>query len=186
MHQLRFPALSLASPPGHLRRLRHLRHLARRFVGALLADSRPVLDDAVVESVLNPGELALWRRMSRADRAHASDVAARVVDQVGPVEAAALLPAALLHDVGKIESGLETWARAGATVVAGALGRERASVGDGRVARYLRHPAIGSALLELARSDPLTVAWAAEHHRPPERWSVDRYAGETLKAADDD
>ena len=46
---------------------------------------------------------------------------------------------------------------------------------------------LGGDLLELAGSDPLTVAWAREHHRP--RVRVDRRPGRSataLKAADDD
>ena len=53
--------------------------------------------------------------------------------------------------------------------------------------RYLRHPELGADLLELAGSDPLTVAWAREHHLPAER--VDRRrptSADALKAADDD
>lgn len=130
--------------------------------------------------------MALWRRMSRADQAHAAAVAARVVEQLGPVEARPLLPAALLHDVGKVDSGLGTWARAGATIVSGVWGWERASKGDGRMARYLRHAEIGARLLEDAGADPLTVTWATEHHLPPERWTLDRAAADALKSADDD
>ena len=44
-----------------------------------------------------------------------------------------------------------------------------------RVGLYLQHDQIGGDLLELAGSDPLTVAWTREHHRPSVR--VDRRAG---------
>lgn len=147
-----------------------LRHLARRFAGSF---SRRPADDAWAESHLNAGERALWRRMPLADRRHAVGVAHAVPPEV--------IPAALLHDVGKIESGLGPFARAGATVV----GFVRRDVG-GRVGRYLRHDAIGAQLLRDSGSDGLTVAWAAEHHLPPERWTVPRHLGDALKAADDD
>ena len=34
--------------------------------------------------------------------------------------------------------------------------------------------------------NPLTVAWAREHHRPPDQWTVPAAVGAVLKAADDD
>jgi hypothetical protein len=55
-----------------------------------------------------------------------------------------------------------------------------------RIGLYLSHDRVGAHLLEDAGSDPFTVAWAAEHHRPPERWSVDARVGAALKVADDD
>ncbi|HJR24978.1 MAG TPA: hypothetical protein VJ804_05860, partial [Acidimicrobiales bacterium] len=97
-----------------------------------------------------------------------------------------VLAAALLHDVGKTRVGLRTPGRVVATLVGMARGRERTAAGEGRIARYLRHDAIGAALLEEAGSDPLTVAWTREHHLPPDRWSVPRALGDALKAADDD
>ena len=50
----------------------------------------------------------------------------------------------------------------------------------------MEHPRLGADLLGMAGSAPLTVAWAAEHHLPPEDWTVPRPIGEALKAADDD
>ena len=55
-----------------------------------------------------------------------------------------------------------------------------------RVGLYLHHPEIGADMLELAGSDPLTVAWAEEHHRPPDQWTIDAVVAATLHAADDD
>ena len=40
--------------------------------------------------------------------------------------------------------------------------------------------------LELAGSDPLTTAWAREHHRPAADWTVAPDIAAALKAADDD
>ena len=56
----------------------------------------------------------------------------------------------------------------------------------GRIGLYLRHPEEGAALLSEAGSDLLTVAWATEHHRSPDRWTVDRRLADVLHAADDD
>ena len=151
-----------------------LLHLARRFFGSLRPGGPAPADEAWARAQLSGGELALWARMSAPDRRHAVGVARAV-----PVE---LAPAALLHDVGKVVSGLGTFARSGATVL-GWFGRER---WHGRVGDYLHHDALGAALLRDAGASDLTVAWAAEHHLPPDRWTVPRDAGAVLKAADDD
>ncbi|HEX2849287.1 MAG TPA: HD domain-containing protein [Acidimicrobiales bacterium] len=124
--------------------------------------------------------------MSGADRRHAVAVARDVRGRLGSGAATPpVLAAALLHDVGKIEAGLGTLARVPATL-AGLLARDRLVRGNGRVSRYLRHDAAGAALLEGAGADRLVVAWAREHHLPPDRWSVPREVGDVLKAADDD
>ena len=141
---------------------------------------------------MTPGETGLWRRMSAADRRHAVVVARRVDATLGPAASRAVLAAALLHDVGKIESGFGPVRRAAATV-AGMVGghaaaqrwrRRRGPVG--RVGRYLCHDEIGAGMLAEAGSDALTIAWAREHHLPPERWTVAAEVGTALKAADDD
>ena len=153
-------------------------HLARRVVGSLRPGGPSPEDDAWAQGVLGPGERALWARMSRPDRRHAVGVARRMGDAARPV-----LAAALLHDVGKVESGLGTFARVGATIAGVAGGRDRWS---GRLGDYLRHDEIGARLLTDAGSDALTVAWAREHHLPPARWTVPPGVGAALKAADDD
>ena len=73
---------------------------------------------------------------------------------------------ALLHDVGKVEAGLGTFARVAATVV-GPRGR--------RFRLYHDHEAIGARLAEAAGADPVTVA-LIEGHGP---------AAADLRAADD-
>ena len=96
------------------------------------------------------------------------------------------MAAALLHDVGKLDSALGTFARAAATVWAGARGRKRVASGRGVVARYLRHDEIGGDLLERAQADGLTTAWARQHHQPETSWTVPAHIGRALKDADDD
>jgi hypothetical protein len=54
------------------------------------------------------------------------------------------------------------------------------------VGLYLRHPELGAEMLELAGSDPLTVAWTAEHHLPSDRWTVDERWATALDRADND
>ena len=106
-----------------------------------------------------------------------------MVEQLGARTERAVVAAALLHDVGKIESGFGPFRRAAATVLGKVRGRTHA---DGRIGAYLRHDELGAALLREAGSAPLTIAWAAEHHRPPAQWSVPAAIGHALKEADDD
>jgi hypothetical protein len=130
--------------------------------------------------------------MSRADRRHAVGVARRAAAALGDRADRPVVAAALLHDVGKVEAGLGTYGRVVATLAAMAAGRETAgmwSEGRGftrRVGLYLRHPDIGADLLALAGSDPVTVAWAREHHLPADRWTLPADVAAALHAADDD
>ncbi len=104
----------------------------------------------------------------------------------------AVVAAALLHDVGKVEAGIGPGRRAVATVVALAVGYERVrawrvrSGVRGRFGRYLSHDTIGADLLRQVGSDGLTIRWAREHHLPPAQWSVPPAVGTALKSADDD
>ncbi len=167
-------------------RVRVLGHLARRFLGSLSSRPPAAADEVWALGWLAPGEQALWRRMSAPDRRHAVDVARRVVEVTGPGVDRWVVAAALLHDCGKLDSGLGTFARVAATVWSAVRGRPYATKGNGRVARYLRHDVIGAGLLTAAASDPRTAAWAAEHHRPREAWSVPAEFGDLLKVSDDD
>ena len=161
-------------------------HLVRRFFGSLRPGGPGKAAEAWVAERLLPGELELWRSMSRPDRRHAHGVARRVERALGEEATRPVLAAALLHDVGKTRVGLRTPGRVLATLVGMARGHERAAQGDGRIARYLRHDVIGADLLAAAGSDPVTVAWTREHHLPREQWTVPQPAADALKAADDD
>jgi hypothetical protein len=170
----------------------NLGHLTRRFFGSLRPGGPSPADEAWALHRLTPGEAGLWRRMSAPDRRHAVAVAHRVDAALGAAATRPVLAAALLHDVGKIESGLGPVRRAVATV-AGMVGGHDAAQhwrtrrgAVGRVGRYLCHDEIGADLLAAAGSDALTVAWAREHHLPAGRWTVGSEAGSALKAADDD
>jgi hypothetical protein len=185
-------------------------HLAGRFFGSLRPGGPPSKDARWAWAQLGPGERELWKRMSGPDRRHAIGVARDAIALIdagghGPAPQP-VVAAALLHDVGKIESGLGTWARAGVTLIAMGVGRPRvagwsdADQAEGgppgpprgrrhrRVAagRYVTHDRIGARLLDTAGSDPLTVAWAGEHHRPDSSWTVPRPFADALKAADGD
>jgi hypothetical protein len=167
-------------------------HLIRRFVGSLRPGGPGAEAEQWVASVLTPGEHELWRQMSRPDRRHAHRVGREVERALGHEATPPILAAALLHDVGKIDAGLGTYGRVIATVSAAVAGREMAPAWATRtgftrkVGLYLLHPQIGGDLLELAGSDPLTVAWAREHHRPEGEWTVPAEIGRVLKACDDD
>lgn len=171
--------------------MRELWHLITRFLGSLSPRALDPADAAWANERLLPGERVLWERMSRADRKHAAGVA-REVDRTLDGAPRPVVAAALLHDVGKIEAGIGTFARAAVTALAVVIGRDRLGrrAGrrgvTGRIGTYLRHDAVGADLLRRAGSDPLTVAWAREHHRPAERWTVPESVGRALAAADDD
>ena len=68
----------------------------------------------------------MWRRMSGPDRRHAVAVARRVDDRLRGANRP-VLAAALLHDVGKVDSGLGTPVRVVATL-AGVVGGDRVFV----------------------------------------------------------
>lgn len=166
-------------------------HLIRRFVGSLWPAGPSTADAAWAEDRLLPGERDLWRRMSRADRRHAVAVAREVERRLGSPPRP-VLAAALLHDVGKLVSGLGTYGRVVATLSGAAAGRETASQWSAsrgftrRVGLYLQHPDLGADLLRLAGSDDLTIEWARQHHLPADGWTVDPVYAEALAAADDD
>jgi len=174
-------------------------HLAGRFFGSLSPRRPAAADEAWALSHLLDGEQQLYRRMSAADQRHAISVARRTVELLGSdahEPDRAVIASALLHDVGKVASDLGPVARATVTVFAIAFGRQRIIESGERAQRarrplqraqqYLTHDQIGGELLRHAGSDPLTAAWAEEHHMPAHRWSIGPREGQALKAADDD
>jgi hypothetical protein len=142
-------------------------HLVRRFVGSLSSRPPAPADEAWVAEQLLAGEAALWHRLAVADRRHSIVVARRFVDRLtasstivttaGTAPSRAEVAAALLHDIGKLDAGLGTVGRVGATLWRGLTGERRATAGTGRISRYLRHEAIGAELLTAAGSDPRTI-----------------------------
>jgi hypothetical protein len=130
------------------RRAAHVAHLVRRFARALSSAPPATADEAWAADHLLPGELALWRHMSNPDRRHAIDVARRFAT-ARPQAVRAEMAAALLHDVGKVRSGLGTGARVVATVVGPRTPRFRL---------YHDHEQLGVGMLRDAGSDPVTIS----------------------------
>jgi hypothetical protein len=122
--------------------------------------------------VLTPEELGVWERMSRADRRHSIAVARRVEGALGDDVDTRWTAAALLHDVGKLDSGFGTFARVGATVTVKVVGRERVVDWRSRTglrrraSLYVRHPELGAERLTLAGARPEVATWARTHHTP--------------------
>lgn len=167
-------------------------HLVKRFFTSLRPGGPGQAAEAWVADVLTPAQHELWRRMNGPDRRHAHGVARRVERAMGHQATPPVLAAALLHDVGKTDAALHTYGRVIATVSAKLAGHEMAQLWTTKtgftrkVGLYLLHPDIGGDQLALADSDPLTVAWAREHHLPEEEWTIPVAIGRVLKACDDD
>jgi hypothetical protein len=124
----------------------HISHLTRRFITSLSRQEPPGVDDKWAASHLLGGELELWSQMSAPDRRHSILVARRFESQ-GPWSRDEIA-GALLHDVGKLESGLGTFGRVAATIVGPRTARFR---------RYQDHEGVGADLLTAAGSSEITI-----------------------------
>lgn len=169
-------------------------HLVRRFARSLLPRRPSEEDERWVSAILTTSQIGLWARVGPTDRAHAVDVARRVARRLGEGDAEDrldVLRAALLHDVGKVESGAGVPLRVVATLLGPVITEARAmrlaqrGGVAGRLGRQLRYPALGAELLAEVGSSRLVTRWAAEHHLEPGRWTVDSQVGALLQAADD-
>lgn len=123
-------------------------HLVRRFATSLSSRPPAPEDEVWAEVWLRFDERELWQRMANTDRRHAVLVARRFVER-RPDATRAEMAGALLHDVGKIESGLGTFGRVLATVVGPRTTRWRT---------YHDHETIGASMAAAAGSDAVTVA----------------------------
>jgi hypothetical protein len=164
-------------------------HLAGRFFGALRPGGPSPADRAWVEAVLEPGEFALWARQPGHDQRHSAGVARRVEAALAAGPHAGdtrWLACALLHDIGKLASGLGIPARVLATLVGRATDGAVAARGTGgappttaagaaknweerpglrrRIALYLRHPELGADMIQLAGGRAEVAHWAGAHH----------------------
>lgn len=135
------------------------RHLSLRWWLAVTAGPPTAAEEVWARDHLSATERSLWDQMSPADRRHAVMVAERFLT-LAPEAGRAEVAAALLHDVGKIDAGLGTWARVLATVwsprripAIGPLAEFRQ-----RVIVYRDHELRGVEMAERAGSDPATLA----------------------------
>lgn len=172
-------------------------HLARRFFASLSPTPLDEQEIAWVGAVLSPAELALFDSMPLHDRRHAIDVARRVDRSLAgtPHEGdRRWMLAALLHDVGKAQSGLGIPGRVVATLVAAAWGRQRVAIWacrtgmSGRIGLYIDHPAQGEELILVAGGPREAAAWARLHQDDPGTTvrGMPGIVGAALVAADDD
>ncbi len=152
--------------------IRHLWHLATRFVGVLTSKRLPPSAQDEINDILEPAAAKLFWNQQAIDQRHAYEVAQRVRAAIGKDREA--LAAALLHDVGKSHSRL------------GAVSRSLATVFDfARIPMpdtwrsYRDHGALGARDLSEAGASPLAIAFAAGIPAgDPAVWGV-------LEAADD-
>ena len=150
-------------------------HLVARFFSSLLPARVSAEEQAWVEAVLLPGELAIWSRLALADRRESIGVARRTDAALAGTQYAGddrWLAAALLHDIGKLDARFGPVRRALATLAAMALGPR---VVEGwvdksgfvrRCALYVFHDQLGADRLRMAGGRPEAVHWAEAHHRP--------------------
>ncbi len=171
-------------------------HLAGRFVGAHRPGGATPADREWVASLLQPGELDLWRRQPGHDRRHTAEVARRVEAALSGTAYAGdprWLAAALLHDVGKLDSEPGIYGRVLATLagkVAGGRLEDWEARGGlrRRFARYRRHDEIGAEMIRAAGGRAEAAHWAAGHHHrfPVDPAVVPGPVAEALAEADTD
>jgi hypothetical protein len=172
-------------------------HLTKRFVGTLRPGGPRPADTEWVREVLESGEFTLWSKMPNHDRRHSVLVARRVEEQLSTTEYAGesrWLAAALLHDVGKLDSHLTVVGRVLATMAGGAAGHDWADAWSSkrgitrRFGLYLKHPELGSDRIRMADGRSEAARWAAAHHDAEqwERCGIPAPVVEALRAADDD
>ena len=172
-------------------------HLARRFFGALRPGGPDVSDTGWVGTVLNPQEFDVWKRMPGHDRRHSVQVARDVQSMlVGTTygDDARWIEAALLHDVGKLDSRLGVFGRVGATLAGAAAGVGMADAWSEKrgITRkfglYLRHPELGASRIRMCDGSREAALWA-EAHQDPDLWPTTGFPDavvEALTTADDD
>lgn len=167
-------------------------HLTKRFFVSLWPFGPDSDADEWAVRHLLAAEVVLWQRMSSQDRRHSIGVARRVVAHLGARATREVVAAALLHDVGKVDSHLGTFLRVVATASAKVAGHGtaelwvRSSGVTRRIGLYLKHPSIGGDLLGMAGSDPFTETWAREHHLPVDDCTLDSELAHALRISDDD
>lgn len=163
----------------------------RQTLQALTAFFRPV-DDGLAEKYLSTSQLALFKRMSRAERQHHLRVLKKLLKrgQTHP----ALLVAALLHDVGKTQTRFTLIERILAVLVKKFLPERFVQWSRHTPTGWRRafvvsacHPAWGAAMADAAGSDPLALALIRHHQDKLQVVPRDEFENllAALQAADD-
>ena len=169
-------------------------HRAGRFFATAFGGGPAASDLDWAAGWLTEREGTLFARMRASDRGHSVAVARAVESHYnarGDEPPQWVMAAALLHDVGKTVPDLGAYGRTVATLSGWVGGTDMAeqwadTTGFTRkVGLYMQYPRLGADLLAVGGSDPLVVAWAAEHHLPEEDWTVPIEEGRILAAADD-
>jgi putative nucleotidyltransferase with HDIG domain len=119
-------------------------HLARRLSESVRATSVAPRDLEWVGSTLTTDEYVVWGTMQVMDRVHSIGVARRLVSENDRIERFEVA-AALLHDVGKSQSGLGVLSRIAATLLGPRTHRWRT---------YLQHEAVGARMCRERDVDP--------------------------------
>ena len=167
-------------------------HLNKRFWLSLKPKQLSDKDIHWVSSQLSQSEFTYWTKLPLADKSHSFQVAKQTQSLIGDREKV-FIAAALLHDIGKLESGFGTFGRVFATISCSIFSSTKIEKWklkeEGlrrRLADYSNHPAIGADLLKGLDSEEQTITWVLEHHSEKEKWTTPKIIGEALSSADND
>lgn len=141
----------------------------RQFFAAITAGHLSAADSDLLETYLAPAQQALFERMSENDQQHALAVARTLIDQGW--RDADLIQAALLHDAGKIDGGLNLAYRVAIVLLRTfwPVGLERLAVDSGwrrPFHVYQHHPQRGARLAAEAGSSDRVLELILRHQSP--------------------
>lgn len=170
----------------------NLFHLAKRFWFSLKPKRLSEENLYWTRSHLSENEFAYWEKLSLADQRHSFLVAKQAEYEIGK-QGKEFIAAALLHDIGKLESGFGTFGRVFATLCCFLFPlremekwTERTKGLRRRLVDYAKHPALGAELLRGIGSQQQTITWVLEHHSDREKWVTPKEIAEILSSSDGD
>jgi len=170
----------------------NLFHLAKRFWFSLKPKKLSEENLFWVRSHLSENEFVYWEKLSLADQRHSFLVTKQAESEIGE-QGKEFIAAALLHDIGKLESGFGTFGRVFATLCCFLFPlrkmekwTERTKGLRRRLVDYAKHPALGAELLRGIGSQQQTITWVLEHHSDREKWVTPKEIAEILSSSDGD
>ncbi|CAB4790952.1 MAG: HD domain-containing protein [Actinobacteria bacterium] len=173
-------------------KLRRFRHLSKRFFVALWPVAPSSQDLEWAESLLWEGERGLFATLPNHDQRHLIGVARRVDASLGDLSEERWIAAALLHDVGKAQSGLGPIRRAFATIWIELKGVDGLALSQRawsrRVYVYFQHPSLGCEDIRSCGGHEEAALWAKAHD-DPKQWSATGFPSAVIDAltkSDDD